>query len=308
MTTGTEPSGAAGLERSRGGWMHGTAPHGGVELLRARFTGRPYARHRHDTYAICMTDLGVQLFDYRGATRTSMPGQVVVLHPDEFHDGRAGSDEGFAYRIIYVAPGKVADAVRALCGRPVPLPFAREAVSANATLAAAIADAFQEFPAAMEPLALDALIEGLARGLIEADPSAARTAPGRSCDTGALDRARQLLDANRTRVVTSSELEAASGHSRYALARQFRQVYGTSPYRYLLMRRLDLVRAEIRAGKPLAEISAGCGFADQAHMTRAFGAAYGLSPARYRAASRGRTASQAATTGSGRPTRQGWLP
>jgi AraC-like DNA-binding protein len=288
--------------------MRSMAPQGGVELLRARFCGRPYARHRHDTYAICATDLGVQLFDYRGATRTSMPGQIVVLHPDEPHDGRAGSDEDFAYRIIYVAPGKVADAAGALCGRSVPLPFAREAVSTNATLAGAIAYAFQGFPAAMEPLAVDALIESLARGLVESDPSIVRRPLRLSCDTRAMERVRQFLDANRTRVVTSDELEAASGHSRYALARQFRQFYGTSPHRYLLMRRLDLVRAEIRAGKALAEIAAGSGFADQAHMTRAFGAAYGLSPARYRAASRGSTASQAATTGSGRPTRQGWRP
>ena len=67
-------------------------------------------------------------------------------------------------------------------------------------------------------------------------------------DVAALERARQLLDAERTRVVRSTELEAITGLTRYDLARQFRLVFGTSPYRYLLMRRLDLAREGIPAG------------------------------------------------------------
>ena len=249
----------------------------------ARFTGRAYETHRHDTYAICVTDRGLQAFDYRGVPRLSAPGQVVVLHPDEAHDGRAGSDEGFAYRIVYVAPAKVAEAARAFCGADVPLPFVREPVSANATLAAAVADAFQGFPAALEPLAIDALIESVTRGLVAADPSI-RLQRRVSHDRRALERTRQFLDSARARIVSSGEIEAVSGQGRFALARQFRQAYGTSPYRYLLMRRLDWARQEIRAGRALAEIALDAGFADQPHLTRMFKAAYGLSPAQFRTA------------------------
>jgi len=290
MASRLASSNAGGLERPcrrpDRDWTCSTAPTGGVELLRAWFGGRAYSRHRHDTYAICVTETGIQTFDYRGATRTSAPGQVVVLHPDEPHDGRAGSAEGFGYRIAYVAPSLVADAARALCGAAVPLPFVPEVVSSNAPLAAAIAGAFLSFPAAPEPLAVDALIEGLTSGLLLADKSIRRNRRYRICDTTAIERARQCLDAATTRIVTSDELEAISGHRRFSLARQFRQLYGTSPYRYLLMRRLDLVRREIRAGKALAQIALDAGFADQSHMTRMFRAAYGLSPSQFRAVSR----------------------
>src|SRR5207248_1278211 len=104
-----------GLVRSceGGDWVRTWAPGEGVELLRARFTGRAYARHRHDTYAIGLTELGVQTFDYRGRVESSRPGQVVVLHPDEPHDGRAGAEGGFGYRIVYVEPARIAAAVRA---------------------------------------------------------------------------------------------------------------------------------------------------------------------------------------------------
>jgi hypothetical protein len=100
-----------------------------VQALEAWFTGLGYDTHRHDTYAIGLTDVGVQAFDYRGAARVALPGQVVVLHPDETHDGRAGTPEGFGYRIVYVAPARIHAAVRAIRGRPCALPFVRESVA-----------------------------------------------------------------------------------------------------------------------------------------------------------------------------------
>lgn len=256
--------------------------------MRAWFGGRAFTKHRHDTYAIGITDLGIQTFDYRGATRTSLPGQVVVLHPDESHDGRAGSEAGFGYRIVYLAPSRVADAARSLCGVAVALPYVREPVSSNAILAKAIASAFLGFPSALEPLAIDELIEGLTRGLLLADASIRNRRRRVACDIPAVERVRNFLEAEKTRIVSSDELEAVSGHCRFSLTRQFRQRCGTSPYRYLVMRRLDLVRSEIGAGKALAPIAIDAGFADQAHMTRMFRAAYGLSPAQFRALSQAR--------------------
>src|SRR5262245_20490729 len=104
-------------------WMIESRPGEGVELLRAWFGGRAYARHRHDTYAISVTEAGLQTFDYRGRVEQSLPGQVVVLHPDEMHDGRPGTDGGFGYRIVYVDPSRIAAAVRTILGSPAPLPF-----------------------------------------------------------------------------------------------------------------------------------------------------------------------------------------
>src|ERR1700690_413726 len=83
----------------------------GIERLQARFRGRAFAPHRHDTYAIGVTLAGVQTFRYRGETRHCLPGQCHILHPDELHDGAAGTADGFAYRILYVDPGLVQEAV-----------------------------------------------------------------------------------------------------------------------------------------------------------------------------------------------------
>src|ERR687886_1434810 len=169
-----------GLERSCGDWVRSRGPIGGVELLQAWFGGRGFAPHRHDTYGIAVTDLGVQTFGYRGSLERSLPGQVTVLHPDEKHDGRAGTDVGFGYHIVYVAPAQIGAAARAITGQPTPLPFVREPVALSPLLASAVGDAFgsglegshaipEDRVGSLEPLARDALILRLAEGLLAAD-------------------------------------------------------------------------------------------------------------------------------------------
>jgi AraC-like DNA-binding protein len=248
-----------------------------VELLRAWFGGRGYATHRHDTYAIGVTERGVQTFDYRGRVETSRPGQVAVLHPDEAHDGRAGAEGGFGYRIVYVEPARIAAAARAITGRPTALPFVREPVLESPALARAVEDAFRLPP---EPLALDALVLQLAEGLLQAERGGQAASASRRLDQAALARARAFLDGRRG-IVRSAELEAVTGLGRYELARQFRAQYGTSPYRYSLLRRLDSARERLRAGAPLVDVALTAGFADQAHFTRMFRSAYGMTPGRY---------------------------
>jgi AraC-like DNA-binding protein len=276
-------SAGEGLERScqasGPGWLATSRPADGIELLSAWFAGAPYQKHRHDTYAVCVTDSGVQVFDYRGAVHTSTSGHVVVLYPDEVHDGRAGTAAGFGYRIIYVEPVLLADAVRTLRGKTGPLPFVSEAVSTNAMLSRAIDAAFR---GPLESLAVDSLIVELAQGLMAGERGGPSAVISRHVDVAATERARQYLDAEKTRVVHSRELESVTGLTRYDLARQFRIRFGTSPHRYLLMRRLEFARDRMHDDRPLAEIAFDAGFADQAHFTRAFRSAFGLTPARYR--------------------------
>src|SRR5262249_60740093 len=153
----------------------------------AGFCGRGCGTHGHDTSAVGRTDVGVQAFDYRGVAEASTPGQVVVLHPDEAHDGRAGTRDGFGYRIVYVAPARIHEAARAIGGRPCPLPFVREPVATNQALAAAIEAAFRFDP---EPLAIDGLVLGLTEALLDADPSCRQEPTPGSLDERALSRPR----------------------------------------------------------------------------------------------------------------------
>jgi|HubBroStandDraft_6_1064221.scaffolds.fasta_scaffold233456_2 AraC-like DNA-binding protein len=268
----------AGLEHSCAPdeWVDAVAPVDGVELFRARLRGSPFSRHRHDVYAIGVTEEGVQAFGYRGTVEHSLPGQVYVLHPDELHDGRAEGPGLFGYRQIYVTPDRIAAALPAITGRSAPLPFAPPVID-DPALARVVRAAFTH---AAEPLALDALVLRLAEGLLRFSADGPGAALSGRVDLAAVERGRDLLRSRLT-IVQSSEVEAVTGLDRYQFARQFHAVFGTSPYRYSVMRRLDVARVWIRNGRPLADTATEAGFADQAHFTRTFKAAFGMTPGRY---------------------------
>lgn len=67
------------------------------------------------------------------------------------------------------------------------------------------------------------------------------------------------------------------------LARSFRSALGTSPGEYARRRRLQAAAARLlHGGDALADVALAAGYFDQAHFTRAFSAAFGLTPSRWR--------------------------
>lgn len=250
----------------------------GIERIAARFLGHAYDPHRHDAYAIGLTLAGLQSFDYRGAQADGRAGCALVIHPDERHDGRAGSEGGFAYRMAYVEPRLVAAALGPRAGA---LPFLRDPVSRDLRLVAAVRALLADVEVPLEPLAADAAIAALADALVALDSSFLHR-PAQPGISAAVDAARAYLAAHAGETVRSETLEALTGLDRFTLARQFRRRFGTSPHRYLVLRRLDTARAAIRTGTPLAEAALAAGFADQSHLTRQFKRAYGITPERWR--------------------------
>lgn len=262
-----------------GDWIKLAPARSGIERIEAYFAAHAYDTHRHDTYAIGLTLSGVQRFDYRGAQADSTCGHAIVLHPDELHDGRSGAESGFRYRMAYIEPRLIGDA---LGRRARTLPFVRTAVLNDHRLASTLVPLLRDLDHDLEPLEADQAIVAVAEALLALDPSVRGRTSSSTC-ARAVERARAYLDVHCERAVTSDELEAVTGLSRYEFARQFRAGLGTSPYRYLIMRRLDRARLLLRSGRALAEVAAQTGFADQSHMTRHFKQAFGLSPGRWRA-------------------------
>ncbi|MCX8280836.1 AraC family transcriptional regulator [Phyllobacterium sp. 0TCS1.6C] len=250
---------------------------GPFERMEAFFTARGYETHRHDTYAIGITLNGAQSFHYRGALRTSLPGNgTMVLHPDEPHDGQAGAEDGFHYRMIYVEPSAIQDVLR---GRP--LPFIDGGISADPRLRAATSALLPDTGDRIERLEYEDGIFDLAQALATAGAAVSPEHRRRFIDYTACERARQWLDAYPATNVSLEELELAAGKDRWALSRDFRRLYGTSPHRYLVMRRLARVRQSLRCGHSLAAAAIDAGFTDQSHMTRHFKKTFGISPGRW---------------------------
>jgi AraC-like DNA-binding protein len=247
----------------------------GIEMMRAAFLGHAFSPHRHDTYGIGLTTLGVQAFGYRGETRQSICGQAFVLHPDEVHDGRAGDARGFGYRIAYIEPSLI---LAASDGRG--LPFVRLPVVDDPRFRQAIEGVLSAGDCLGDEVAVTCAIAELTDVLwLVADPP---HRPETRLRLAALYAARDALLASRGERMSMAELEKISDLSRWELARQFRRAFGVGPYRFHLMRRLEQARQRLTAGAQLIDAALECGFSDQAHFTRHFRGAYGMSPGRWR--------------------------
>lgn len=255
-------------------WILRAATRGQVERIEAYFGGHGYDMHRHDTYAIGRTLSGVQSFHYRRDTRHSLPGGTIVLHPDELHDGQAGTDAGFHYRMIYIEPALIQ---QILGGQP--LPFIAGGISHDARLFAASNTLLQSTGAAIDPLQEDDALYDLAQALRAA---AGRPRGRRQPDYPAAERARQFVHDRLDAPITLDQLADAAGQDRWTLSRDFRALFGTSPYRYVMLRRLDRARRLIATGLPLADAAAAAGFTDQSHLTHRHVQTYGLTPDRWR--------------------------
>jgi AraC family transcriptional regulator len=85
-----------------------------------------------------------------------------------------------------------------------------------------------------------------------------------------------------------SDLASISRLSGSYFARAFKCSFGESPYGYILRRRLERAQEVMLAtDEPLSQIALGCGFSDQAHMTKLFRQFVGDSPGAWRRSLRG---------------------
>lgn len=246
----------------------------GIERLEAHFSGLAFSLHRHDTYAIGVTLSGVQTFKYRGEQRYCLPGQCHILHPDELHDGGSATEAGFSYRIIYIDPSLIQQAIGAGSLPFVPDPIIRSGDLAHGLLR----EALDMDDTVDDERRIDIAIS-LATMLKAAVPCEA--ASQGLLPLQSLLRVRDLIAAAPAIRHPTAELERVAGLDRWTLARQFRAAFGTSPTRFRTMRQLDRARLMMRSGLAIAEAALEAGFADQSHMSRLFKRAYGLTPGRW---------------------------
>ncbi|HHG8775522.1 TPA: AraC family transcriptional regulator [Raoultella planticola] len=254
-------------------WVKLAYTSGKIERLEAYFSGHGYEPHRHDTYAIGRTLSGVQCFRYRGSKQHSLPGGTMVLHPDEIHDGEAGTTEGFQYRMIYIEPALIQ---KVLGGKP--LPFIPCGISSDTRLFAAAGALLQAPEDAIDMLEEEDALYDLAQTLAVVGGQRFHRC---QVDYQSAERAREYIQTEFSQNITLDTLSAVSAKDRWSLSRDFRALYGTSPYRYVTMRRLAYCRHLIQMGLSLAESAVEAGFSDQSHMTRQFIKTFGISPGRW---------------------------
>ena len=249
---------------------------GETERIEACFSGLAYAPHSHDTYTLALTTFGVQSFNYRGELRHSLPGEVVILHPDETHDGQAGSDSPFAYRAISIKPVEVQNILQGAS-----LPFLPGGVSRDPRFVRIASQLLAEFNRPLQTLEQQDLIYAFASSLQQVSGNSVKHT---QANYTAIKRVREYIDdiitidCAMSHDITLDELAVIAQYSKWQVARDFRSLYGTTPYRYVTLKRLQKAKVLIERGQPLAQVAFSSGFADQSHLTRHFKQCFGTTP------------------------------
>lgn len=251
----------------------------GVDLLRWDASAHRYARHSHEGYALGVVEAGAHAFAARGQTWTAVPGCVIIVNPEDAHDGRpAARGDLYSYRMIYVDRAVVAAALDEAAGRRVATPFFGEPVVSDVALSERLLEVHRAAERPETRLECEAL-------LITTIAELARRHGGASA---AVDRerrcprevalAREYLWQHFAEDCSLADLAALAGVDRFQLLRAFRRHLGLPPHLYQTQLRLRHAKRLMIAGESAAVVAATVGFSDQSHLIRKFKAAYGVTP------------------------------
>jgi AraC family transcriptional regulator len=106
---------------------------------------------------------------------------------------------------------------------------------------------------------------------------------GGRLDAGRKARIDDYIDAHLDEAIDLKTLADLANLPACAFARQFKRTTGKAPYAYVIERRLARAQRMLAFTRlPIKEISASCGFADQAHLTRLFLRSRNWTPAAFR--------------------------
>jgi AraC-like DNA-binding protein len=251
------------------------------EAIRARFGAERFDRHFHDTFSVGLVTGGANVFSYRGRRVEVEAGAICLADPGEVHDG---GQAGLPWSYANVFPS--ADLMRALADEA-----GLDGVPAFAAGRIDDPDCIERFRRFFrilfgEPADADEIAEAAADALghlIAHHAEGMRPANAAPADREVARRALETLHDAWNARIGLEDVARAAGTSRFGVIRAVSAATGLTPHAYLIQLRVDRAKVLIRAGAPVVQAALACGFADQAHLTRAMKRRWGATPGAFKA-------------------------
>ncbi len=248
-----------------------------VEYLRADYYDFVFPPHLHEGYAIGVIERGAQRFRPGRSSTLLMPeGTLCVINPGVVHEGRAGLEGGWSYRMFYPSPQLVA---RALDINRTP-PAIDQHVLLDDELYQQFFAMHRASHTVEDQLERESRTLMFLRQLFIRHGQAPCAEPQRRQPrTVALVKA--ILHDRCTEPVSIAELAAETGVSETQVIRSFSATIGLAPHAYLIALRIERAKQFIRRGETLTDVAALAGFSDQSHLNRHFKRLTGISPGHF---------------------------
>ena len=228
-----------------------------------------YAAHSHESFSIGAITGGRSTY-LSGDSRIEVSaGTTVLMNPGVVHTCNPIEGEAWSYLMLFVD-------VAWLQGLGFQLPA--QVVSTSPALYSALLQVFADLldeNLGDREARLAAFFQRLS-SVLGGEPGAPKP------DHPRLEAAAAFIRAHRTDPLDLEDICQACGLSRAYLIRAFRRRFGLTPHDYLLDQRVQCARAQLRQGSSIADAALAAGFADQAHLQRAFKRHLAATPGHYR--------------------------
>lgn len=252
-------------------------------LLHAHFIDHSYDRHMHTGYAIGVVTHGVEKFWCEGTIFHAAAGSIVSVNPYDVHDGCAGVDAGFVYRMFYFSTEDYSQLLSEIAQKDVAAPRFVNMLENDPELFQQMLNLHSVLQHEPDPLLRRETWVKTLYALAVRHGQFSPATPTRRTDTPASRRMQEYLHDNLMIPVTLEELAQTAGLSTFQAIRKFKTSFGMTPHRYLTNIRLFKAQNLLLDGTPLADVAMACGFADQAHLTRWYKRIYGITPGKFAA-------------------------
>lgn len=254
---------------------------GDLELLKATYILHTFSRHTHPGFVVGMIERGVEVFYYRGRIHAALPGDVVVINPDEVHTGYSGAAGGWTYRMLYPSIATIKQVADSINNGPAEMPYFKEAVIKDRPLAMMIKQLHRVLETSASVLERQTAFYQVMGQLILKHagnaPAMKKTGIGRQ----AVKKAVAHIHDNIAENTSLETLSAHVGLSPFYFTRIFRQHTGLPPHAYRKQQRVFQAKQLLQGHMPIAQVAAEMGFSDQSHLTRQFKQILGITPGQY---------------------------
>lgn len=241
-----------------------------------------YAKHAHEAFSIGAISAGSCVY-LNGRTRQRIGvGSVVVMNPGDVHACSSVGHQRCSYRMLYVDVSWLAGIQHDLgvSRHPHFRPVATLATT-HGLLSSGLNRLYDVLTDPQrEPLQKhEAALTFKTNVQLTLNP--AQHIEHRRPRN--IERAAEFIRDHYKRSLGLQDICCAAGVSAPYLIRAFKHEYGLTPHAYLVNCRIEFARSQLRKGRPIAAVAFEAGFADQAHLQRAFKRIVAATPGQYRA-------------------------
>lgn len=246
--------------------------------------------HHHDFFEICFLLGGEVSFRVEGRTHTLLPGDILLINPQELHQALIDRDTIYERMVLWIDRNYMAEL--SVGGMDLAACFDDRLPTHTNRLHPGKAQR-GELQTLLEKLAGEFYGDNLgnsqyAKGLliqflVEVNrlAQAEQTKQSVPAEEDLVDQVLSYIAGHYTEDISLEMLSGMFYVSKYHLSHEFSRRVGTGIYRYIMFRRLMHARELLENGTPPGEAYQQCGFGDYANFYRSFKSFYGVSPREY---------------------------